>query len=173
VNSRGGLEEEESVMTGGQLQRELKKKQPFESPEQEAMLNLLRTNDQFQNRFGRLFRQYGLTSSQYNVLRILRGEGKPMPCLEVAERMIQVVPAITGLVDRLEKQDLVSRERCTEDRRIVYIEITDKARTLLKQMDEPVSELHKRLIGHLTRGELKELSRLLEKARTSLQGLEV
>ena len=160
------------MMTGGKLQRELKKKQPFESPEQEAMLNLLRTNDQFQNRFGRLFRQYGLTSSQYNVLRILRGEGKPMPCLEVAERMIQVVPAITGLIDRLEKQQLVSRERCTEDRRIVYIEITDKARTLLKQMDKPVSELHRRLIGHLTRGELKELSRLLEKARTSLTGLD-
>ena len=70
-------------MTNGQLQRELKKKRPFESPEQEAVLNILRTNDQFQNRFGRLFREYGLTASQYNVLRILRGEGKPMPCLEM------------------------------------------------------------------------------------------
>lgn len=75
-------------MTNGQLQRELKKKRPFESPEQEAVLNILRTNDQFQNRFGRLFREYGLTPSQYNVLRILRGEGKPMPCLEIGERMI-------------------------------------------------------------------------------------
>jgi DNA-binding MarR family transcriptional regulator len=159
-------------MNSGQLQRELKKKRPFESPQQEAMLNLLRTNDQFQNQFGRLFREYGLTSSQYNVLRILRGEGKPMPCLEVADRMIQVVPAITGLIDRLEKQELVSRERCTEDRRVVYIEITKKALTLLKQMDEPVNELHKRLIGHLTRAELKELSRLLEKARTSLHGMD-
>ena len=83
-------------MTSGRLQRELKKRGPFESLEQEAMLNLLRTNDQFQNQFGRLFRENGLTSSQYNVLRILRGEGKPMPCLEVADRMIQVVPAITG-----------------------------------------------------------------------------
>ena len=157
-------------MTSGQLQRELKKKRPFESLEQEAMLNLLRTNDQFQNQFGRLFREHGLTSSQYNVLRILRGEGKPMPCLEVASRMIQVVPAITGLIDRLEKQQLVSRERCTEDRRIVYIDITKKALTLLKQMDQPVNELHKRLVGHLTRAELKELSRLLEKARRSLKG---
>ena len=165
-----GTSADENAMTSGQLQRELKKKRPFESLEQEAMLNLLRTNDQFQNQFGRLFREYGLTSSQYNVLRILRGEAKPMPCLEVADRMIQVVPAITGLIDRLEKQELVSRERCTEDRRIVYIEITKKALTLLKKMDEPVNELHKRLVGHLTRAELKELSRLLEKARTSLQG---
>jgi DNA-binding MarR family transcriptional regulator len=157
-------------MSNSQLQKELKKRGPFESPEQEAILNILRTNDQFQNRFGRLFREYGLTPSQYNVLRILRGEGKPMPSLEVADRMIQVVPAITGLIDRLEKQGLVSRERCTEDRRVVYVEITQKAKTLLKKMDQPVSELHTSLIGHLNRTELKELSRLLEKARTSLQG---
>lgn len=155
-------------MTTNRLQTELKKKRPFESPEQEAVLNILRTNDQFQNRFGRLFREYGLTPSQYNVLRILRGEGKPMPCLEIGERMIQVVPAMTGLIDRLEKQDLVRRERCTEDRRVVYIEITQKALDLLNEMDEPVINLHQQLIGHLTRSELKELSRLLEKARLSL-----
>ena len=159
-------------MSTGRLQREIKKKRPFESSEQEAVLNILRTNDQFQNRFGRLFREYGLTPSQYNVLRILRGEGKPMPCLEVADRMIQVVPAITGLVDRLEKQELVRRERCLDDRRIVYIEITKKALALLKRMDQPVNELHERLVGHLTRTELKELSRLLEKARASLKAVD-
>ena len=81
---------------GGNLQREIKKRHPFESPEQEAMLNLVRTNDRFQFRFARLFREYGLTPSQYNVLRILRGEGKPLPCLEIADRMIAAVPAITG-----------------------------------------------------------------------------
>lgn len=155
-------------MTKGQLQKDLKKKQPFASPEQEALLNMMRTNDQMQNRFGRLFREFGLTASQYNVLRILRGDGAPMPSLEIAERMIQVVPAITGLVDRLEKQELVSRERCTDDRRVVYVEITKKALGLLKKMDQPVNDLHTQLMGHLTRAELKELIRLLEKARTSL-----
>jgi DNA-binding MarR family transcriptional regulator len=155
-------------MSPNQLQHELKKKQPFDSPEQEAILNLLRTNDQFQNRFGRLFRDFGITSSQYNVLRILRGEGKPLPCLEVADRMIQVVPAITGLIDRLEAQGLVSRDRCTEDRRVVYIAITPTGLELLAKMDQPVSELHKSLVGHLTRSELKELSRLLEKSRERL-----
>ncbi|MEQ9408126.1 MAG: MarR family transcriptional regulator [Fuerstiella sp.] len=150
------------------LQQELRKVHPFEAPEQEAVLNILRTSDQFQNRMGRLFREYGLTPSQYNVLRILRGEGKPMPSLEVAERMIQVVPAITGLVDRLEKQDLVLRQRCTQDRRVVYIELTAKAARLLKQMDSPVRKLEKKLIGHLNQKELKQLNRLLEKARESL-----
>ena len=156
-------------MSKSRLQDELKKKRPFDLPEQEAILNILRTNDQFQNRFGRLFREYGLTPSQYNVLRILRGEGKPMPCLEIGDRMIQVVPAMTGLVDRLEKLELVKRERCTQDRRVIYVQLTVKAKQLLDKMDAPVNELHRQLIGHLTQTELKELSRLLEKARLSVQ----
>src|SRR6516164_9809687 len=92
------------------LQHELKKKRPFESAAQEAALNVVRTNDQLQIRFSRLFREYGLTPSQYNILRILRGEGKPLPILEIAERTITVVPGITGLVDRLEAKGLVVRE---------------------------------------------------------------
>lgn len=155
-------------MAPGRLKAELKKKRPFDSPEQEAILNLLRTNDQFQNRFGRLFREFGLTSSQYNVLRILRGEGQPMPCLEIADRMIQVVPAMTGLVDRLEKQGLVARQRCDRDRRVIYIRLTEKGSGVLSELDQPVLKLHRELIGHLTRSELRELSRLLEKARARL-----
>lgn len=150
------------------LQQELKKRQPFESPEQEAILNILRTSDMFHNQFGRLFREYSLTPSQYNVLRILRGEGKPLPSLEIADRMVQVVPAITGLIDRLEAQNLVKRNRCTEDRRIVYVEITAKALSLLNEIDEPDINLHCKLIGHLSSNELSDLSRLLEKARSSL-----
>ncbi len=156
-------------MANSRLQRELKKRQPFESPEVEAILNILRTSDQFQNRFGRLFRKYGLTTSQYNVLRILRGEGKPMPSLEIAGRMVQVVPAITGLIDRLERQNLVKRERCEKDRRVVYVDLTTKAIKLLREIDQPDIELHQELIGHLTGRELNQLSRLLEKARQSLQ----
>lgn len=156
-------------MAASRLQNELKKKRPFDSLEQEAILSILRASDQFQNRIGRLFREHGLTSSQYNVLRILRGEGKAMPSLEVADRMIQVVPAITGLIDRLEKQELVVRRRCTEDRRVVYIEITRKALDILKQLDEPLEELHQTLMGHLSNEELQELIRLLEKSRRSLE----
>ncbi|TWU55880.1 MarR family winged helix-turn-helix transcriptional regulator [Rubripirellula reticaptiva] len=152
----------------GQLQRELKKRKPFESAEAEALLNLLRTADQFQNRIGRFFREFGLTNSQYNVLRILRGEGRPLPSLEIASRMVQVVPGITGLIDRLENQGFVKRERCTKDRRVVYVEITKKAANLLAEIDGPDKELHRELIGHLTGKELKELSRLLEKSRKSL-----
>src|SRR3954468_15212360 len=109
-----------------QLQQELKKRNPFDSPEQEAVLNLFRTSDRLQHRFAQLFGEYGMTPSQYNVLRILRGEGKPMQCMELAQRTITVVPGITGLVDRLEQKDppLVRRERSSQDRRVIYVSIT-------------------------------------------------
>lgn len=155
-------------MNKSRLQRELRKREPFSSLEQEAFLSIMRTNDQFQNRFGKLFREYGLTASQYNVLRILRGEGKPLPCLEIADRMIQVVPAITGLIDRLEAAELVVRHRCESDRRVVFIDITEKASAILGEMDEPVVSLHKQLLSHLNQCELEQLIQLLEKARTSL-----
>jgi DNA-binding MarR family transcriptional regulator len=155
-------------MSGGGLQRELKKKRPFDSPEQEAGLNIARTADRFGIHFARLFREHGLTPSQYNVLRILRGEGKPLPILEVADRMLAAVPGITGLIDRLEGMVLLARRRCTEDRRVVFVAITPEGLALLASLDEPVLALHKRLIGHLSPAELRELSRLLEKARQSL-----
>ena len=133
------------------------------------MLNIVRTGDQFQNRIGKLFRTFGLTGSQHNVLRILRGEGRPMPCMEIKKRMIQVVPAMTGLLDRLEKDDFVTRTRCEQDGRVVYVDLTPKARATLDRIDAPLSALYRECLGHLSRAELEQLSRLLEKARSSVQ----
>jgi DNA-binding MarR family transcriptional regulator len=155
-------------MALGYLQKELKKRRPFDSPEQEATLNIARTADRFGFRFARLFREFGLTPSQYNVLRILRGEGAALPILEIAERMLAAVPGITGLIDRLEAMGLVSRERSTEDRRVVYVTITARGQDLLAKLDEPEAALHKRLIGHLTPAELRILIHLLENARQPL-----
>src|SRR5690349_19540676 len=156
-------------MAGVRLQHELKKRNPFDSPEQEAMLNIARTADRFGICFARLFREYGLTPSQYNVLRILRGEGKPLPILEVADRMVAAVPGITGLIDRLEAMGLVARQRSTEDRRVVFAAITPGGLDLLGRLDGPVAALHRRLVGHLSWEELRELSRLLEKARRPVE----
>ena len=150
------------------LQREIKKRTPFDLPEQEAMLNILRTADQLQIRFARLFRKFGLTPQQYNVLRILRGEGRPLPILEVASRMITVVPGITGLIDRLEAAALVERKRCEKDRRVVYVAIAPRAESLLAEIDEPLIALHRQLLGHLSPDELRTLIDLLEKARQPL-----
>lgn len=157
-------------MAPSKLERQLKKKRPFSSKEQEAALNLFRTSDRLNGRFGRLFKKHGITGSQYNVLRILRGEGGPLPSLEIAQRMIQAVPAITGLVDRLEQQNLVRRQRCSDDRRVVRVALTAKAQRLLDDLDPSVKDLHKELLGHLTSAELGELTRLLEKARERCGG---
>jgi MarR family transcriptional regulator, 2-MHQ and catechol-resistance regulon repressor len=155
-------------MSGGRLQQELKKRRPFDSPEPEAALNIARTADRLGICFARLFREFGLTPSQYNVLRILRGEGQPLPILEVSDRLIATVPGITGLIDRLEAMGLVARQRSTEDRRVVFVAITPRGHDLLSKLDEPLAALHKRLMGHLSPAELKELSRLLEKVRQGL-----
>jgi len=156
-------------MAGKSLQQELGKKKPFESPEKEAMLNIVRTSDQFQNRLGKLFREFGLTGSQHNVLRILRGEGRPMQCMEIRRRMIQVVPAMTGLLSRLENDGFVTRTRCEQDGRVIYVDLTAKARNVLQKIDGPLTDLYRECLGHLSRAELEQLSSLLEKARKSLR----
>jgi DNA-binding MarR family transcriptional regulator len=157
-------------MTTPKLQHELKKKRPFESLEQEAALSVLRTSDQLQIRFARLLREHGLTPSQYNILRILRGEGKPLPILEIASRTITVVPGITGLIDRLERAGFVNRVPCDKDRRVTYVALTERATNTLAALDAPVLALHRKLLGHLSGAELKELIRLLEKVRQPLVG---
>jgi DNA-binding MarR family transcriptional regulator len=159
-------------MTKPNLQQELKKKRPFESPEQEAALSVLRTGDRLQICFARLLREHGLTPSQYNVLRILRGEGKPLPILEIAGRTITVVPGITGLIDRLEQAGFVRRVRCDRDRRVIHVALTDQGTTTLAGLDEPLTALHRKLLGHLSPAELRELIRLLEKVREPLSDVD-
>lgn len=155
-------------MAGGRLQREIGKRRPFESLHEEAALNLARTSDRLQIHGTRLLREHGLTPSQYNVLRILRGEGKPLPILEIAGRMIAVVPGITGLIDRLEALGLVARERCPGDRRVIHVGITPAGVELTGAIDGPIRALNEELFGHLTGEELRELIRLLEKLRAPL-----
>ena len=148
------------------LQQELGKRDPFDSLEQEATLAIWRTSDLLENRSARLLRDHGLTPSQYNVLRILRGEGKPMACLEVAERMIQVAPAITRVVDQLIKLGLIIKNQSAEDRRVFMIELTPGARRKLKKLDRPILDLHQELLGHVSKSDLKDLVRILAKARS-------
>lgn len=148
------------------LQQEIRKKTPFDQPEEEAALNLLRTVDCIRLPFERLFAQHGLSDPQYNVLRILRGHGgEGLPCSEIGTQMISRMPDVTRLVDRLEQSKLVERARTTSDRRVVLVRLTEAGRDLLACLDGPVRELHGHTLGHLKRSELAELNRLLVKAR--------
>lgn len=153
-------------MANSALQEEIGKRNPFETLEQETALNLYRTMDHLQQDSCRLFQEHGLSGPQYNVLRILRGRGgEGRSCCEIAADMITRTPDITRLVDRLELAGWVERRRDDEDRRVVRVRITSAGRELLSRLDRPVLELHKRQLGHLSRDELKELNRLLVKAR--------
>lgn len=152
-------------MAGSDLKAELKKRGPFATPEEEVSLNLVRTADVVQAGAARLFKQHGLSAPLYNILRTLRGEGRPLPCLEVASRMVTREPDITRLVDRLEAKGLVTRSRPEHDRRVVLVAITDAGLARLEALDGPVSELHRTQLGHLTPEEQAELNRLLVKAR--------
>lgn len=153
-------------MSAKSLQQEIRKKRPFDHPEEEAALNLLRTVDAIRAPTERLFAEHGLSDSQYNVLRILRGHGGDgVPCSEIGEQMISRMPDVTRLVDRLEQAKLVERARTASDRRVVLVRLTDAGRTLLAKLDEPVRQLQVELLGHLTRAELSELTRLLVKLR--------
>ncbi|QDT10876.1 MarR family winged helix-turn-helix transcriptional regulator [Planctomycetes bacterium K23_9] len=150
------------------LHEELKRSEPFATSEQETLLNLLRAGDQIDNRLSRLFREHGLTLSRFNVLRSLIVADRTLTCGEIGERMIQVVPAITSLVDKLEKQGLVERNRSTEDRRVVYVSITKQGKKLADQTMKPLAELEQRLMKKLNKSERKALIRLLEKTRDSI-----
>lgn len=148
------------------LQQEIRKKKPFDQPEEEAGLNLLRTVDYVRLPFDRLFAEHGLSDPQYNVLRILRGHGgEGLPCSDIGTQMITRMPDITRLVDRLEQAKLVERARTTTDRRVVLVRLTKAGCDLLNRLDGPVRELHVQTLGHLKRSELAELNRLLVKAR--------
>ncbi len=133
------------------------------SPQEVAHYHLLQMGDLIQNRLGRILREYELTLSQYHVLRILEHAGAALPSLEIALRMPQVVPAITGLLTRLEQQAYVRRKQDKEDKRVTQVEITPKAKTLLKKLEKPVLDLHRDLAATLTEPESKQLAKLLEK----------
>jgi DNA-binding MarR family transcriptional regulator len=150
------------------LQHQLKRPQPFATSEQETVLNLLHVGDQLENRLSRLFREQGLTLSRFNVLRSLILADRPLTCGEIGERMIQVVPAITSLVDHLEEQGLVQRKRCKDDRRVVYVSVTAKGKSLADETMTPLGELESRLMKKLTKSEQKSLIALLEKTRDSI-----
>ncbi len=127
---------------------------------------LLQTADALSQEAEQLLKAAGLTGTQYNVLRILRGaEPEGLPCRGISDRMISHDPDMTRLLDRMEKRGLITRERQTDDRRVVKTRITPQALRLLKTLDQPVHELHKRQFRHMPAARLKILSRLLEEVR--------
>lgn len=134
--------------------------------EEDVFVSFQRAADWLLQGVERLLKPHGLSPAQYNVLRILRGAGpEGLSCREVAERMVTRDPDMTRLLDRLEKQGLLSRERRKDDRRIVATRITPQGLDLLQRLDQPLRELHRRQLRHIPAGRLKALAGLLEEVR--------
>ena len=136
------------------------------SPEEAALLDLLRTTDMLSRGLLQVLKNEDLSGTQYNVLRILRGAPEGLACGEIANRMITRDPDVTRLLDRLEKRGLISRCRETKDRRTVMTRITPAGLKLLAKLDEPVQSAHRKQLGHLGPKRLRTLAELLQIARS-------
>jgi DNA-binding MarR family transcriptional regulator len=150
----------------GKLKRELKQTKPFQSREEEAFLNLGRTWEHLQKRVADLMKEHQITLTQYNMLRILRGAGADgVTCSQATERMLTPDPDITRLLDRMEAQGLIYRDRTKEDRRVVIVRLSEAGLELTNRIDAPLHQLFQRCLGRIGRPRLKELIDTLEALR--------
>lgn len=150
----------------GKLLTELKQTKPFQSVEQEAFLNVIKTADFLQQVAAQVLRGHQMSEAQYNVLRILRGAGdEGLKCSEIGERMVTRDPDITRLLDRIEKQGWIERNRSTTDRRVVTTRITRTGLDKLAELDEPLAESLDQALGKLGQTKLQTLIDLLEEVR--------
>lgn len=151
------------------LQEEIKQTRPFSDRREEADLNIIRTANLLTDEFEKMLKPYGITGTQYNVLRILRGAGPAGLCRnEVSARMLTRMPDATRLLDRMEGAALVVRARGEDDRRLVATQITAKGRRLVDSLDDVAARQHARALGHLSDQQLKTLVKLLTLARARL-----
>jgi DNA-binding MarR family transcriptional regulator len=148
------------------LDGEAKQKHLVHSRQQDAVVSILRTANYLDRFCSPVFNQQGITSQQFNVLRILRGAGLGgLPTLDIAEKMIEQAPGITRLLDRLERKKLVRRERPSSNRRQVLCYITKPGLDLLQGLDTPVRNKVNQALHRMDESEIEELIRLLELAR--------
>jgi len=148
------------------LREEIKQTRPFKSLYEETLLNLVRTSEVLSARTEDALKEHGITGTQYNVLRILRGAGPAgLACGAIGERMLTRESDMTRLIDRMLALKLVERTRHEGDRRVVVTTLTEKGRQLLTTLDPVVKEVQRRLLGHMDEASLKQLIGLLEQAR--------
>lgn len=142
------------------IDEELKSR--FESEQHKALLNVMFTANWFRSRQVELFKPFGISPQQYNILRILRGAKERVNMHCVKERMIDRAPNATRLTDKLISKGLVERERCEEDRRVVYVRISTKGLEMLDQIDECNRHVEQATIDRLAPTDAAELNRLLD-----------
>jgi DNA-binding MarR family transcriptional regulator len=154
----------------GKLQAEIGQTRPFELPEEEAALNIIRTAAVLQSFVADFLKDYDLSPVQYNVLRILRGAGEGgVTCSQISERLLTRDPDITRLLDRMDARGLIVRARSTEDRRAMITRISPAGLKLVGNIDRPLRAVHKAKLGKLEAEELAELISGLERFRQAFE----
>ena len=153
----------------GRIQSEIRQSKAFAHSSEEAVLNILRTADVMTQLLTDVLKPSGLSPTQYNVLRILRGAaGKGVCCRDIGERLVTRDPDVTRLIDRLEKRHLLVRTREKEDRRYVTIQLTPGGLDLVNQLDGPVEQWTRKLVQNISDEDTKVLIGLLERLREGL-----
>jgi len=148
------------------LKVEISQGRPFASLEEEALLNLMRTSDSLNRAFQLKIRGWTVTSTQYNVLRILRGaQPDGLTCSAIGDRMITAEPDITRLLGRLKALKLIEQRRDRNDRRVLWTFISATGLKMLDEMEPMILKVPRELLGHMDEAQLSELIRLLEIAR--------
>lgn len=136
----------------------------FSSLHEEAILNLMRTADCLHRAFQLRLKPTGLTATQYNVLRILRGaQPNGLTCSAIGRRMITPEPDITRLLSRLKTQKLLTQQRDTKDRRVVWTRISERGLASLSALDGVVENFPKELLKKLTSEEVSKVTYLMKK----------
>ncbi len=149
---------------------EISQTKPFPSKGAEAVVALLRTTDMLKRFFSGIVDPYGVTSQQYNVLRILRGAGRDgLPTLDIGSRMIEQTPGVTRIVDRLEIKGWVRRERGATDRRKVICYLTEAGTKLLSDLDQPIADGDIAALSDLSEDDTEALLRILAEFRAGLR----
>jgi DNA-binding MarR family transcriptional regulator len=148
------------------LRDEIKQGKPFHSPAEEAVLNIVRTAEVIRTVAAEALKPHGITGTQYNVLRILRGAGAAgLPCGQIADRMVTQDSDITRLLDRLSTMGLIERGRSEQDRRVVTTILSAEGKKLLTRLDPVVRQLNQDLLGQVDERTIAAMIRGLEHIR--------
>jgi DNA-binding MarR family transcriptional regulator len=138
----------------------------FRNEYHKTVVNLIYTYNWITEKTKQFFEKGDITSQQYNILRILRGAGKPLSTLQIRQRMLDKMSDTSRIVDRLVKKELVQKVICKTDRRLVDVTITDTGMQLLDRLDS-YNEQMDAMLANLTEEEAKLLNQLLDKIRNS------
>jgi DNA-binding MarR family transcriptional regulator len=148
------------------LQHEIRQTVPFGSLKEELFLNLQRTSAELSHLLEQRLRPYGLSPTQYNVLRILRGAGTDGLCqYEIKDRLVAQVPDVPRILDRMEKAGWVDRVRSAADKRMVMTTLSGTGRKLVDELDDPLPSMMEALFQTLGEDEMGRLNELLVAAR--------